>query len=145
MFSHQNVHASHTPPSDPPFRCAGCRVGLALRHVAKASAGHYYCQTCTVPDQLPAPTPVDLAGATLEDLPRCARCGSPELSLVEDPYHGPEAEVCRDCYAEYGDPTVPHEVTTDVTQTDRPETGNSAGESEPLEKPSPETVVTRST
>jgi len=132
------------PPSDPPFRCAGCRVGLALRHVATVSAGYYYCQTCTVPDQLPSPTPVDCHVWALEDLPTCARCNSTELSLVEDPYHGPEAEVCRDCYAEYGDPTVPHEVTTDVTRADRRETAGAPGESNHPENPSPEAVVTRS-
>jgi len=116
MYGHQNVHTSHSPPSDPLFRCAGCRVGLALRHIRKTSAGYYYCQTCSVPDRLPEPTPVDLSGISVEAVPTCARCDSPELHLVEDPYYGPDAEVCRECYAEHGDPTEPHQVTTDLAR-----------------------------
>lgn len=116
MYGTQNVHTSYSPPPNPPFRCAGCRVGMACRHVRKVSAGYYYCRTCTVPDPLPEPTTVDLMDTTVDALPTCARCTSPELWLLEDPYFGPEAEVCRECYAEYGDPTEPHEVTTDLVR-----------------------------
>lgn len=116
MHGHQHVHATHTPPEFPSFRCAGCRVGMALEHIRKVSAGCYYRRTRSIPDRLPSPRRVSFEDLTLDDLQQCARCNSRELTLVEDPYFGPAAEVCRACYAEYGDPTEPYEVTTNLSR-----------------------------
>lgn len=119
MKGGQNVHAGHTPPSDPPLRCYGCRVGLEPRHVAKSAGGRPFCRSCWVPDRLPDPIKVGLSALDADDLPTCARCGDPQISLVEDPIHGTDAEVCRECYAEHGDPTTRREVTTDLARRHR--------------------------